>query len=51
MSTVLRTENLTMQWGAFKANSDVNLSIEAGSRHAIIGPNGAGKTTLINMLT
>ncbi|HLS50576.1 MAG TPA: ABC transporter ATP-binding protein, partial [Burkholderiaceae bacterium] len=47
----LRTENLTMQWGAFKANSDVNLSIEAGSRHAIIGPNGAGKTTLINMLT
>lgn len=51
MSTTLRTEGLTKQWGTFKANSDVSLTFEPGGRHALIGPNGAGKTTFINMLT
>jgi len=51
MNTTLRTEGLSKQWGAFKANSDISLTFEPGGRHAIIGPNGAGKTTLINMLT
>ena len=47
----LRTEGLSKQFGAFKANSDVTLSFPPGARHALIGPNGAGKTTLINLLT
>jgi len=51
MNTTLRTENLSKQWGAFKANSDISLTFEPGSRHALIGPNGAGKTTFINLLT
>ena len=53
MSTTntLRTEGLSKQWGAFKANSDVSLTFEPGARHALIGPNGAGKTTFINLLT
>ncbi|MCB5364503.1 ABC transporter ATP-binding protein [Pusillimonas sp. CC-YST705] len=51
MNTTLRTEGLSKQWGAFKANSDVSLTFEPGGRHALIGPNGAGKTTFINMLT
>jgi len=52
MSTnTLRTEALSKQWGAFKANSDVSLTFEPGARHALIGPNGAGKTTFINLLT
>ncbi|HUH87127.1 MAG TPA: ABC transporter ATP-binding protein [Pusillimonas sp.] len=51
MSTTLRTEGITKEWGAFRANSDITLKFEPGSRHAIIGPNGAGKTTLINLLT
>lgn len=51
MNTTLRTESLSKQWGAFKANSDISLTFEPGGRHAIIGPNGAGKTTFINMLT
>ena len=51
MTVALRTENLSKQWGAFAANSDVNLTLEAGARHALIGPNGAGKTTFINLLT
>jgi len=51
MSAVLRTESLSKSFGAFKANSDVSLTFEAGARHALIGPNGAGKTTFINLLT
>ena len=51
MTTILRTEGLSKQWGAFRANSDITLSFAAGARHALIGPNGAGKTTFINLLT
>ncbi len=50
-SIALRTANLSKQWGGFKANTDISLSFEQGSRHALIGPNGAGKTTFINLLT
>lgn len=50
-SLALETQGLSIQFGAFKAVSNVNLSIETGARHALIGPNGAGKTTLINLLT
>jgi branched-chain amino acid transport system ATP-binding protein len=51
MSIALRTEGLSKSWGAFKANSDVSLTLKVGARHALIGPNGAGKTTFINLLT
>src|SRR5438309_4454971 len=51
MSAALRTESLSKSFGAFKANSDIQLAFEAGARHALIGPNGAGKTTFINLLT
>jgi branched-chain amino acid transport system ATP-binding protein len=29
----------------------INLSVEAGEKHAVIGPNGAGKTTLFNVIS
>ncbi|KRB73533.1 ABC transporter ATP-binding protein [Noviherbaspirillum sp. Root189] len=51
MSTTLRTQGLSKQWGTFKANSDISLTFTPGARHALIGPNGAGKTTFINLLT
>jgi branched-chain amino acid transport system ATP-binding protein len=51
MTATLRTEKLSKQWGAFKANSDISLTFTPGARHALIGPNGAGKTTFINLLT
>ena len=51
MTPALRTQGLSKQWGAFKANSDVTLAFAPGARHALIGPNGAGKTTFINLLT
>jgi len=44
---------LTGIWKRFPgviANSDVNLSVEAGSIHAIVGENGAGKSTLMKIL-
>jgi len=47
---VLRTENLSKNFGALKAVDRVNLMVESGV-HSIIGPNGAGKTTLFNLLT
>lgn len=51
MNPALQTEGLGKSFGAFKANSDVSLSVAQGARHALIGPNGAGKTTFINLLT
>jgi branched-chain amino acid transport system ATP-binding protein len=47
----LRTEGLSKSFGALAANSDINLSLRVGARHALIGPNGAGKTTFIDLLT
>jgi branched-chain amino acid transport system ATP-binding protein len=47
---LLRTEKLTRRFGDFTALKDVDLSVQAGSLHAVIGPNGAGKTTLFNVL-
>jgi len=47
----LRTQGLSKQWGAFKANSDITLNFAPGARHALIGPNGAGKSTFINLLS
>jgi branched-chain amino acid transport system ATP-binding protein len=51
VTPVLATAGLSKHFGAFKAASDVALSLPQGARHALIGPNGAGKTTLINLLT
>jgi branched-chain amino acid transport system ATP-binding protein len=50
MSTALRTENLSRNFGALDAVSGVSFSLPQGARHALIGPNGAGKTTFINLL-
>jgi branched-chain amino acid transport system ATP-binding protein len=47
----LQTHGLGITFGAFKAVSNLSLSLEPGARQALIGPNGAGKTTLINLLT
>ncbi len=48
---MLRTRGLAKEFNGFRAVNDVDLSVAAGSVHALVGPNGAGKTTLFNLLT
>ena len=48
---LLRTEGLSKEFRGFQAVRGVDLSIRAGTIHALIGPNGAGKTTVFNLLT
>jgi branched-chain amino acid transport system ATP-binding protein len=51
VTAALRTRALSKRFGGFVANSEIELAVPPGARHALIGPNGAGKTTLINLLT
>ncbi len=46
----LEIRNVNKSFGGVQALRDVNLTVEAGSVHAIIGPNGAGKSTLLNCI-
>lgn len=48
---MLKTENLTIQFGGLKAVQDFNIHIKEKEVVGLIGPNGAGKTTVFNMLT
>jgi branched-chain amino acid transport system ATP-binding protein len=49
--SVLKIENLSIQFGGLKAVDKVNIDIKQGELVGLIGPNGAGKTTIFNMLT
>ncbi len=49
--TVLRLENITMQFGGVVAINDLSMHIDEGEIVALIGPNGAGKTTAFNCVT
>ncbi|MDD3051991.1 MAG: ABC transporter ATP-binding protein, partial [Candidatus Cloacimonetes bacterium] len=44
------TENLTRNFGSFKAVNEVSISVERGEIFGFLGANGAGKTTMIRML-
>ncbi len=49
--TVLKIENLTMQFGGVTAVDNFSMEIRKGEIVALIGPNGAGKTTAFNAVT
>ncbi len=47
---VIRTENLTKQYGRRQALLDLTIEVEPGEIYGILGPKGAGKSTLIQIL-
>ena len=49
--SLLRLENVTMQFGGVVAVDNLSLDVEEGKITALIGPNGAGKTTAFNCIT
>lgn len=52
LETIIKTENLTKQYGnsKVKAVDSLNIEIFKGEIYGLLGPNGAGKTTTISML-
>lgn len=50
MAIAVSTENLTRDFGDFRAVDGVNLTVEQGEIFGFLGANGAGKTTTIRML-
>ena len=49
--SVLRLEDITMQFGGVIAVNNLSMEIFQGEIVALIGPNGAGKTTAFNAVT
>jgi branched-chain amino acid transport system ATP-binding protein len=49
--SLLRVQNLSIQFGGIKAVTDVDFEVMAGEVFTIIGPNGAGKTTIFNLIS
>jgi ABC-type branched-subunit amino acid transport system ATPase component len=48
---LLKTTELTKDFGALRVLDHINLEVEEGSLHSVVGPNGAGKTTLFNLIS
>ena len=50
MSSILKVENLSKNYGDVRAVDDISFEMEEGRCFGLLGPNGAGKTTTIEMM-
>ena len=50
MNTAVKTDNISKTYPGVLANSNVSVTINASSIHAVVGENGAGKSTLMKIL-
>ena len=48
---MLTLENVSVNYGAIEALTDINLRVEQGEVVTLIGANGAGKTTTLRTIT
>ena len=46
----LQLIDINKRFGAVRANSNVNLTVAAGTIHGVVGENGAGKSTLMSII-
>jgi ABC-2 type transport system ATP-binding protein len=51
MEALIRTNQLSRQFGAIRAVQDMDLALFPGEIVALLGPNGAGKSTTLRMLS
>ena len=51
MAAALEVSHVSKNFPGVKALSDVSVTFQAGSIHALLGENGAGKSTLIKIVT
>ena len=49
--SLLRVEDLSIQFGGLKAVDGVSFQVEEGEVFTIVGPNGAGKSTIFNLIS
>jgi ABC-type uncharacterized transport system ATPase subunit len=47
---LLSLTGVSKRYGGVRANSGIDLNVDAGSIHAILGENGAGKSTLMKLI-
>jgi urea transport system ATP-binding protein len=50
-AVALLVDNVTVEFGSFRAIDALSLAIDFGEVRAVIGPNGAGKTTLLDVIS